>query len=123
MIGLVVGGAMVALGTQGWALVLGSALAGGSTSVKQLVGRTHRAPAVSEHFRARLASVSILVMKLVALLRQALAGVALGMIEVSTVYTRFGLSLSLVTLAFPLLPGIQQCLARHRGAVTGWCGR
>jgi len=67
LIGLVVGGA--ALGTQGWVLVLGSVLAGFSTSVKQLVGQTYRALAASEHSWSRLASVSILVMQLVAMLR------------------------------------------------------
>ncbi len=113
----------VALGTQGWVLVLGFGIAGFSMSVSQLVGQTHRALAVPDHFRARFASVNIMVMQVAAMLGPAIAGVALGMMEVSAVYTGFGLSLLLVTLAFPLVPGIRHFLALDHGEVKGWYGR
>lgn len=58
-----------------------------------------------------------------AMLGPAIAGVALGMMEVSAVYAGFGLSLLLVTMAFPLVPGIRQFLALDHGALKGWNGK
>lgn len=113
----------VALGTQGWVLVLGFGIAGFSMSVSQLVGQTHRALAVPDHFRARFASVNIMVMQVASMLGPAIAGMALGLLDVSAVYAAFGIGLLLVTLAFPLVPGIQHFLALDHGEVKGWYGR
>jgi MFS family permease len=113
----------VALSTQGWLLVLGFGLAGFSISISQLVGQTHRQLAVPDHFRARFSSVNIMVMQVSGMLGPAIAGIALGMLDISAVYAGFGICLLLISLLFPLVPGIQHFLALNHLEVKGWYGK
>ncbi|MBY0443791.1 MAG: MFS transporter, partial [Burkholderiales bacterium] len=113
----------VALSMQGWLLVIGFGLAGFSISISQLVGQTHRQLAVPDHFRGRFSSVNIMVMQLSGMLGPAIAGIALGVLDISTVYAGFGASLLLIAMFFPLVPGIQHFLALDHFEVKGWYGK
>ena len=112
----------VATGSQGWTLILGFCIAGFSMSVSQLVGQTHRLLAVPDHFRARFASVNIMVMQVAGMVGPALAGVALGFLSIDVVYASFGAGLLLITLTFPLVPGIRHFLSLDHAEVKGWYG-
>ncbi|MDW5417146.1 MFS transporter [Iodobacter sp. CM08] len=113
----------VALSQQGWMLTLGFGITGFVMSISQLVGQTHRQLAVPDHFRSRFSSVNFMVMNLSAMLGPAIAGAALGVFEVSTVYAAFGFALLLVSISFPLVPGIQHFLSLDHNEVKGWYGK
>ncbi|MCX7208013.1 MAG: MFS transporter [Proteobacteria bacterium] len=117
---LAVGICATAFSHQGWMLVLSFGITGFALSISQLVGQTHRQLAVPDHFRARFSSVNFMVMNLASMLGPAIAGVALGMVEIDVVYTAFGLSLFLVAITFPLLPNIQAFLALDHHEVKNW---
>ncbi|QBC45283.1 MFS transporter [Iodobacter fluviatilis] len=113
----------VALSQQGWILTLGFGMTGFVMSISQLVGQTHRQLAVPDHFRSRFSSVNFMVMNLSAILGPAIAGAALGVFDVSTVYAAFGFALLLVSISFPLVPSIQHFLALDHHEVKGWYGK
>ncbi|STQ91277.1 MFS transporter [Iodobacter fluviatilis] len=113
----------VALSAQGWLLILGFGIAGFSMSVSQLVGQTHRQLAVPDHFRSRFSSVNMMVMQISGMLGPAIAGLTLGFLDISAVYTSFGICLLLITMLFPLVPGIQHFLALDHTEVKDWYGK
>ncbi|STQ91276.1 MFS transporter [Iodobacter fluviatilis] len=117
---LALGICATAFSDKGWMLVLCFGLIGFALSVSQLVGQTHRQLAVPDHFRARFSSVNFMVMTLSGILGPAMAGIALGLLDINMVYAAFGMGLFLVTLTFSRIPDIRTFLALDHHEVKNW---
>lgn len=117
---LALGICATAFSDKGWMLVISFALIGFALSVSQLIGQTHRQLAVPDHFRARFSSVNFMVMTLSGILGPALAGIALGILDINTVYAAFGSGLFLVAMTFSRIPDIRTFLALDHHEVKNW---
>ncbi|MFC7419159.1 MFS transporter [Iodobacter arcticus] len=117
---LALGICATAFSNQGWMLVLSFGITGFALSISQLVGQTHRQLAVPDHFRARFSSVNFMVMNLASMLGPAIAGIALGIVDIDAVYATFGLGIFLVAITFPLLPNVRAFLALDHHEVKNW---
>lgn len=119
--GLAVGG--VGLCERAPQLVALFALIGLSMSVTQLVGQTHRALAVPEDFRARMAAAQLTVSQLAALLAPALAGLLLQRWPVAAVYLALAGGFLASGLLLLAIPELRPFLRLEHEAVKGWYGR
>ena len=111
---------LVALTSQGWLLAVGFGFAGFFLAITQLVGQTHRMLAVPDDFRVRFSAVNIMLFQVSAMVGPALAGVALGMLDVSVVYCCFAVALLVIALGYPMVPAIREFLKLDHSSVKGW---
>ena len=117
--------AVAGIGLCRWApgLPLLCALLGGCLSVTQLVGQTHRALAIPEHFRARMAAAHLTSAHLAAALAPALAGALLQHAPVRTVYLLLAAGFGAAGLLLLLVPGLGPFLRLDHDSVVTWYGR
>ncbi|MCV2358521.1 MFS transporter [Paucibacter sp. TC2R-5] len=99
------------------------ALIGLSMSVTQLVGQTHRALAVPENFRARMAAGQMMIAQLAAALAPAIAGLLLLRWEVAEVYLWLSAGFLGSGLLLLAVPELRPFLRLDHEQVKNWYGR
>lgn len=115
--------AAVGLCQAAWALVVLFAIIGLCMSVTQLVGQTHRALAVPDAFRSRMAAAQLACAHLSAAVAPALAGALLVAWPVDEVYLFMALGFVVSGAMLCIVPDLGLFLRLDHGAAKGWYGR
>ncbi|HEY1128432.1 MAG TPA: MFS transporter [Roseateles sp.] len=118
-------GAMAAAGAcaQPLALLGCYVLMGMCMSVTQLVGQTHRALAVPEHFRSRMAAAQLALAQLAASVAPAVAGVLLTLWRVEAVYLCMAMGFLASGALLLAVPELRPFLRLDHEQVRNWYGR
>lgn len=105
------------------AIVACFGLIGVCMSVTQLVGQTHRALAIPEHFRSRMAAAQLTLAHLAAAVAPAVAGLLLTQWRVDAVYLCMAAGFLASGALLLLVPGLGPFLRLDHEQVRGWYGR
>ncbi|MCV2371119.1 MFS transporter [Roseateles oligotrophus] len=119
--GLAVGSIGVCISAPGLLAIF--ALIGLCMSVTQLVGQTHRALAVPENFRARMAAGQMMIAQLAGAIAPAIAGLLLLHWEVADVYLCLAAGFLGSGLLLLAVPELRPFLRLDHEQVKNWYGR
>lgn len=121
----VCGVCLAGIGLCAWApgLVMLFAVIGVALSITQLTGQTHRALAVPEDFRARLAAAQLMLVHLSATAAPLVAGLCLQRGSVAQVYGLMAGGFLLSGLMLLAVPELRLFLSLPVESVKGWYGR
>ncbi|WP_211473395.1 MFS transporter [Collimonas humicola] len=114
---------VVGLTTSPLMLAMAFFLLGISQSTTQFVGVTHRLLAMPAAYRARNASVNIMVWQLASTLGPAVAGMALLHASVAQCYVLFGILIALCSIGLAVIPKMREFLGADHDTANGWYQR
>ena len=114
---------LVGLSTSPYLMLVGLTLAGFCNASLALVGATHRALAIPQHYRVRIFAASSMSTQIAGAIGPALVGMALVRWNVNAVYMAFGLLMSTSVLGFLWVPRLREFLTLNHTDVVNWYGR
>lgn len=103
-----------------WLLVVAFVIVGYANTNAVLVGATHRALAVPQEFRVRMAAVNVMSTQVANALGPTLAGLALLHWSFTTVATGFGLIAAMLACGFTLIPRSREFFGLNHDEVKDW---
>ena len=110
---------LIGLSTSGWPIALAMTMIGSSMAVTQLIGGTHRMLALPDHYRSRFSALHMMVANLGSMAGPALAAMFLTTVPVAQLYLFYAGGIFLLSLCFPLIPGLRAMLALPHEEVKG----
>ncbi len=113
---------LVGCATSAQWMLIALTLAGFCNASLALVGATHRALAIPQHYRVRLFAASSMSTQIAGTIGPALAGLALAQWSIHAVYVAFGLLMSTSVLGFLWVPRLREFLTLGHHEVVDWYG-